>query len=62
MSLKLLQKSIKKAAEATDDLIGNKIADATNEPSKFKTRNWVEINDESRRTYNVSSQISLTLR
>ena len=62
MSLKLLQKSIKKAAEATDDLIGNKIADVTNEPSKFKTRNWVEINDESRRTYNVSSQISLTLR
>ena len=22
-----------------------------NEPSKFRTRNWVEINDESRGTY-----------
>ena len=28
-----------------------------NQPSKFKTRNWVEINDESRGTYNVNSQI-----
>ena len=24
---------------------------ASNKPSKFKTRNWVEINDESRGTY-----------
>ena len=31
--------------------------DASNQPSKFKTKNWVEINDESRRTYNVNSQI-----
>ena len=23
----------------------------SNEPSKFRTRNWVEINDESRGTY-----------
>ena len=23
---------------------------ASNEPSKFRTRNWVEINDESRGT------------
>ena len=28
-----------------------------NQPSKFQTRNWVEINDESRGTYNVNSQI-----
>ena len=33
------------------------IDDASNQPSKFKTKNWVEINDESRRTYNVNSQI-----
>ena len=33
------------------------IDDAPNQPSKFKTRNWVEINDESRGTYNVDSQI-----
>ena len=31
--------------------------DASNQPSKFKTRNWVEINDESRGTYNVNSQV-----
>ena len=31
--------------------------DASNQPSKFKTRNWVEINDESRGAYNVNSQI-----
>ena len=31
--------------------------DASNQPSKFRTKNWVEINDESRGTYNVNSQI-----
>ena len=31
--------------------------DASREPSKFKTKNWVEINDESRGTYNVNSHI-----
>ena len=31
--------------------------DASNQPSKFKTKNWVEINDESRGTYIVNSQI-----
>ena len=35
----------------------NWLDDATNEPSKCRTRNWVEINDESRGTYNVSNQI-----
>ena len=29
----------------------------TNEPYKFKTRNWVEINDESRGTDNEINQI-----
>ena len=33
------------------------IDDASNKPSKFKTKNWAEINDESRRTYYVNSQI-----
>ena len=28
-----------------------------NQPSKFRTGNWVEVNDESHRTYNVNSQI-----
>ena len=36
--------------------IANLIDDALNQP-KFKTKNWVEINDESRGTYNVNSQI-----
>ena len=31
--------------------------DASNQPSKFRTRNWVEINGESRGVYNVNSQI-----
>ena len=33
------------------------IDDTLNQPSNFKTKNWVEINDESRGTYNVNSQI-----
>ena len=31
--------------------------ESSSKPNKFKTKNWVEINDESRRTYNVNSQI-----
>ena len=30
---------------------------ASNQPSKFRTKDWVEINDESRGTYNANSQI-----
>ena len=38
--------------------IANLIDDNTlNQPSKFRTRNWIEINDESRGVYNVNSQI-----
>ena len=37
--------------------IANLIDDASNQPSKFRTKNWVEINDESRGTYNDNSQI-----
>ena len=28
-----------------------------NQPSKFRTKNWVEINDDTRGTYNKDSQI-----
>ena len=28
-----------------------------NQPSKFRTKNWVAINDESRGTYSAESQI-----
>ena len=38
--------------------IANLIDDTSNQPSKFRTRNWVEINDESRGAYNVNSQIT----
>ena len=35
--------------------IANLLDNASNQPSKFRTSNWVEINDESRRTYTGSS-------
>ena len=36
-------------------MLGNKVSlSASNEPSKFRTRNWVEINDESRGTYTIN--------
>ena len=31
--------------------IANLLDNASNQPPKFRTRNWVEINDESRGTY-----------
>ena len=33
----------------------NLFENTTNQPSKFITRNWVEINDESRGKYDSSS-------
>ena len=35
--------------------IANLLENETNEPSKFRTKNWVEINDESRGTYTGNS-------
>ena len=37
--------------------IANLIDNASNQSSKFRIKNWVEINDESRGPYNVNSQI-----
>ena len=37
--------------------IMNLLENTSNQPSKFRTKNWVEINDESRETYNINSQI-----
>ena len=37
--------------------ISNLIDDASNQPSKFRTKNWVEINYESGGTCNVNTQI-----
>ena len=39
--------------QKTTNLLGS----APNQPSKFRTKNCVEINDESRGTYPVTSQI-----
>ena len=37
--------------------ITNWLNNASNQPSKFRTKNQVKINDESRGGYNVNSQI-----
>ena len=31
--------------------IANLLDNASNQPSRFRTRNWVEVNDDSRGTY-----------
>ena len=35
----------------------NLLDDASNKPSKFRTRNWVEINDDIRGAYSPNKQI-----
>ena len=35
----------------------NLLENTPNQPNKFRTKNWVEINDDSRGTYNTNSQI-----
>ena len=35
----------------------NQLENQTVHPSKFRTKNWIEINDDSRGTYNTNSQI-----
>ena len=37
--------------------IANFIDNTSNQPSKFRIKNWVEINDEPRGAYNTNSQI-----
>ena len=37
----------------------NLLENTPNQPTKFRTKNWVEINDDSRGTYNTNSQIKL---
>ena len=37
--------------------IANLLGDSSNQTSKFKTRKWIEINDDSMGTYNPGSQI-----
>ena len=40
-----------------DQKMTNLIDDASDRPSEFRAKNWVEINDELRGAYNVNSQI-----
>ena len=35
----------------------NLLDNTPNQPSKFRTRNWFEINDEAQGTYHFSNQI-----
>ena len=35
----------------------NLLYNTPNQPTKFSTKNWVEINDGARGTYNKNSQI-----
>ena len=37
--------------------ITNLLNDASNKPSKFRTRNWVEINDDIRGAYSPNKQV-----
>ena len=37
----------------------NLLDNTRNEPSKFRTKNWVEINDNVRGAYNTNCQIKL---
>ena len=40
------------------NLLDNEVALSTsNKPSKFRTRNWVEINDDIRGAYSPNKQI-----
>ena len=45
--------------------IANLLNDGSNKPSKFRTKNWVEINSDARSVYSPNKQIrfkTLTLR
>ena len=37
----------------------NLLGNTPNQPCKFRTKNWVEINDDSRGTYSTNSQIKV---
>ena len=39
----------------------NLLDNTPNQPFKFRTNNWVEINDDARGTYNKNSQIKFKI-
>ena len=38
--------------------IANLLDNTTDQPSKFRTKNWVQINDKPRGTYSVNRQVN----
>ena len=42
--------------------IANLLNDGSNEPSKFRTRNWVKINDDIRGVYSPINKLDLKLQ
>ena len=50
------KRAIQKTAEATGDLIGTNLYNTPHKPTKFRTKNLVEINDDARGTFNTNSQ------
>ena len=44
--------------QKTINLLGN----TPNQPTKCRTKSWVEINDDSHGTYNVNSQIKFNVK
>ena len=39
----------------------NLLDNTPNQPTKFTTKNWVEVNDDSRETYNTNNQIKFKI-
>ena len=37
----------------------NLLDNTPNQPTKFRSKNWVEINDDARGTHNTNSQIKI---
>ena len=40
----------------------NLLDNTLNQPTKFRTKNWIEINDDSRGLHNINRQINLKLQ
>ena len=40
----------------------NLLGKTPNQPTKFRTKNWVETNDDSRGTYNNNNQVKFKLQ
>ena len=41
---------------------GNLFGNRSNQPSRFRTKDWVQTNDDTRGTYNANSQIKSKIK